>query len=160
MQRFNLAVALCELKRYSEARDLLPRVRELALELGRELDLTRTHWLDAKISAGLGRLEAAREAFEQVRRDLAEQKIAYDYAKATLELAVLHLEQGHTAEVATLAEEMWWIFKGQEVHKEALAALRLFCEAARKEQADAAWVRRMITYLNRAQHNPKLRFER
>jgi len=61
--------------------------------------------------------------------------------------------------VKTLAEEMVWIFKAQGVHQEALAALRLFCEAAKKEEATAGLARQMVEYLNRARHNPELRFE-
>jgi hypothetical protein len=75
------------------------------------------------------------------------------------ELATLHLEQGRTRQVKEIAEEMFWIFKGEKVHKEALAALTLFREAARREKASAGWIRRMVKYLYRAQHNPKLRFE-
>ena len=156
---FGRASNLLHLERPAQAQDLLPQVRQLAVELGNQLELTRVLWLAARIGAGFGRLVEAREAFEQVRHVFEEQRIAYDYALASLELAVVHLDQGHTAEVAKLAEEMWWIFKSQEVHKEALAALGLFCEAARKGQADAGWVRRMITFLNRAQYNPNLRFE-
>ena len=159
VHNFNLAVGLCDLERYGEAQDLLPRVREMAVELGNELDLTRTLWLDAKIKAGFGFLEEACAAFEQVCRVLADQKIAYDCAMASLDLAVVHLVQGHTREVKQLAEDMWWIFRAQEVHEEALAALKLFCDAARREEADAGWVRRLRAYLSRARGNPRLRFE-
>lgn len=70
-----------------------------------------------------------------------------------------YLEEGRTREVRELAEEMLWIFKSQGVHKEALAALRLFCQAAREEKARVEWTRGLVKYLYRAQHNPKLRFE-
>ena len=156
---FSRAANLLRLDRFAEAQELLPQVRNLAVELGNQLELTRVLWLNAKIGVGFGRLVEARATLEQVRRVFEEQRIAYDYALVSLELALLHLEEGRTVEVAKLAEEMWWIFKDQGVHKEALAALKLFCEAARKQQADAGWVRRMITYLYRAQISPNLRFE-
>lgn len=54
---------------------------------------------------------------------------------------------------------MLWIFKDQKVHKEALAALALFCRAAEEEEVQVEWTRRLIKYLYRAQHNPRLRFE-
>ncbi len=158
-QRFNLAAGFCDLQRYGEAENLLHRIREMAVELGNELDITRTLWLDAKIKAGFGDLTAACAAFEQVRRALEEQKIASDYAVASLDLAAVHLDQGRTAEVKQLAEGMWWILQSQKVHKQALAALKLFCDAAKKEEADAGWVRRLSAYLTRARGNPRLRFE-
>lgn len=74
-------------------------------------------------------------------------------------MAELHLKQGKTRLVQVIAEEMLWIFKSQKVHKEALAALTLFCRAAREEEADAEWTRGLIKYLYRAQYNPSLRFE-
>lgn len=54
---------------------------------------------------------------------------------------------------------MWWIFRAQGVHEEALAALRLFCEAARREEVEAGWVRHLLDHLYRAQDDPTLRFE-
>jgi hypothetical protein len=51
------------------------------------------------------------------------------------------------------------IFEAQGVHQEALAALRLFYEAAKKEEATAALARRVAEYLRKARYNPELRFE-
>jgi hypothetical protein len=94
-----------------------------------------------------------------VREDLAEQRIAYDTALASLEIAALLLEEGRSGEVRFLARQLLWIFQAQGVHREALAALRLFCEAAEKEVATLEMVRRMLDYLRRAQNDPSLRFE-
>ncbi len=58
-----------------------------------------------------------------------------------------------------LAEELLAIFRAQKVHREALAALTLFYQAARKETATAELARRLGDYLYRAQHRPELRFE-
>ena len=157
--RFNLIVNLCHLRRYAEAEALLPEVQELAVALRKELDLLRVVWLKGKIAAGLGWDEQARIAFEQVRREFTAREIAYDCALVTLELAALLLEQGHTREVRALAEEMLWIFRAQGVHREALAALQVFCDAARRETASAELARRVALFLHRAQHDPQLRFE-
>jgi hypothetical protein len=51
------------------------------------------------------------------------------------------------------------IFRSQEVEREALAALRLFCEAARRKTATVELARRVVRFLHRAQHDPELRFE-
>ena len=77
----------------------------------------------------------------------------------SLELATLSLEQGSTRLVKELAEGMLWIFTGEKVHKEALAALALFRHAAQEEEVEAEWVRCLVQYLYRAKHNPNLRFE-
>ena len=156
--RFNLLVDLCQLQRFGEAEPWLPEVRELAERLGGELDLTRVVWLKGKIAAGLGRSKEACTAFEQARRVFSRRELAFDYALVSLELAALLLEQGRTAEVRTLAEEMLQIFRVQKVDREALAALRLFCDTARREAATVDLARRLVRFLHRAQHDPELRF--
>jgi tetratricopeptide (TPR) repeat protein len=155
----NLVLALCHLERFEEAERRLPAVRALAERLGEELDLTRTVWAAAKVSAGLGRNAEAQAAFEQARRVFRRRELAYDYALVSLELALLLLEQGRTAEVRTLAEEMLWIFRAQGVEREALAALRIFYDDAKREAATGELARRVLRYLYRAQHDPELRFE-
>jgi transcriptional regulator with XRE-family HTH domain len=157
--RFTLVSNLKALEKYTEAEALLPEVRQLAEGLGNELDVIRVRWLEAGLAAALGRREEALAALEQVRRYFTAKRMAFDAALVTLELAVLELEQGRTAEVKRLAAGMLWIFKAQGVHQEALAALRLFCEAAEKEKATARLARRIVEYLNRARHQPELRFE-
>jgi len=98
-------------------------------------------------------------ALEQVKRYFTENEIAYDAAVASLEVAILYLEEERTRGVKRLAEELLWVFQGQGVHQEALAALRLFCEAARKEEATVQLTRRVVDYLLRSRHNPDLPFE-
>jgi tetratricopeptide (TPR) repeat protein len=157
--RFNLADDLCHLERYKEAAELLPRVRELAERQGNALDLIRVVWLDARIAAGQGRTEDAIAGLEQVRRAFADHELPYDAALASLDLAMLWLQAGRTAEVRALAVEMEAIFRAKKIHREALAALLLFCDAAKREAATAELARRVHEYLLKARYNPELRFE-
>jgi tetratricopeptide (TPR) repeat protein len=157
--RFTLVVNLWHLGDYGEAELLLPDVREQAVKMANELDLVRVVWLEGRIATGLGRQNEALPALEQVRRYFTASQIAYDAALVSLEIAIFYLEEGRTGEVKNLSEEMLWIFKNQGVHKEALAALRLFCEAAGREEATADLARRVVNYLVRARNNPELRFE-
>jgi transcriptional regulator with XRE-family HTH domain len=156
--RFDLALNLWQLGRYMEAAALLPAVREQAVDLGNELDLMRALWLEGRVAAGLKRRQEALPALEQVRRYFTTKGIAYDAALASLEVAVLYLEEDRTGEVKALAREMAPIFNAQGVHQEALAALRLFCDAASRGEATAELTRRVIEYLNKARQNPRLRF--
>jgi tetratricopeptide (TPR) repeat protein len=154
----SLAHSLWQLGRYEEAEALLPEARKRAIGTGNELDLVRVLWVEGGVAAGLGRREQALTALGQVRRHFNAHRIAYDAALVSLELAVLYLEEGRVGEVKRLAEEMYWIFKDQGVRQEASAALRLFYEAARKEEATAELARRLVEYLTKARHNPALRF--
>jgi hypothetical protein len=115
--------------------------------------------LAAKVDGGLGRIEEAEKGFAQVRQEFFARNMAYDFALATLELALLWLQRRRTRDVRELAEGMVWIFRSEDIHREALAALDLFCAAARQEKATAEWTERLLVYLRRAQHDPALRFE-
>jgi len=94
-----------------------------------------------------------------VRRGFRARTIAYDFAEATLELAILYRGQGRTGEVKALAGQTLWIFRTQGVHHEAERALRLFCEAAEAERLTVELARRILEFLRQARHNPRLRFE-
>lgn len=152
---------LCLQGRASEAEPRFPAVQALAERLGQEMDLVHVFVLKARIAAGCGRAEEAEDGFEQARRKFFAQKprLVLDYAQVSMDLALLLLEQGRTSEARTLAEQMKWIFGSQGIETEALAALRVFYEAARHEVATADLARRVIRFLYRAQHNPGLKFE-
>jgi hypothetical protein len=113
----------------------------------------------ARLAAGLGKREEAIAALEEVREAFNSREIPYDAALATLELPTLYLEDGRTGEVQILALELKWIFTAEGIEREALAALRLFYEAAEQEALTVELARRMVSFLYRAQHDPELRFE-
>jgi hypothetical protein len=66
--------------------------------------------------------------------------------------------EGRTADVKRLAEEIVPIFEAQDVHREAVAALMLFQEAARQDQLTVKVVREYVKYLRDARTDPSLRF--
>lgn len=155
---FNRAAILCDLDRIAEAAELLPRVRELAEGLGNEPDLVRLRWLEGRVAAGLGRLDEAVAALEQVRQDFERLEMFYDCALASMKLASLYLEQGRTAEVKALVAEAEPVFRSLDIHREALAAFLLFRRAVEKETATADLARRLFKYLQEARHDPELPF--
>jgi tetratricopeptide (TPR) repeat protein len=146
---FKMVNNLCHLQRYGEAEDLLPRVRELVIQLGNELDLIRVVWLEARVAAGEERREEAVAGLEQVRQAFTARGLAYDAALASLELAVLYLEEKRTVEVRRLARSMGWIFHAQGIAREALAALTLFFDAAQQERATVELARHVAAELER-----------
>lgn len=152
---------LCLQDRAVEAAPHLREVEALAGQLAHEVDLVRVAVLGGLIAGGTGRAEEAEEIFEKARRKFAsfDPPLILDYALVSLELGVLLLEQKRTSEVRTLAEQMLATFAQQRVPQEALAALHIFCEAARKEAATAELARRVIRFLHRVQHDPTVKFE-
>jgi tetratricopeptide (TPR) repeat protein len=159
MLRFNLAVTYSHLGLSSEAVDLVRQVRDLATHLGDEIFLIRVTWLSGRIAAGSGRPGEAKQLLEQARRSFAARKMWYDVALAVLETAALLLDEGRTAEVRTLARNLAEVFESEGVHREALAALRLFQEAAEREAATSDLARCILRFLFRARYDQGLRFE-
>lgn len=147
---FILSTVLCRLGRHHEAEPALAGLRTLAATLDNQLDLLRVDWLSGRVVAGLGHADEACAVLQDVLREFADRHMGFDAALAGLELAVLHLEAGRTAEVRELAEGMAWIFAAQDIDREALAALRLFCEAARQERASAVQARAVLAALDAA----------
>ncbi len=138
---FETAKDLCAVEQYAKAAKLLPKVQELAVQLGNELDLIRVVWLVARVAVGQGRWEEAIEGLEQVRREFMARQLPYDAARACLELAAIYLKEGQTVKVKTLAREMAPVFHAQGIAREALASLSLFRDAAQQETAtvELAW---------------------
>jgi transcriptional regulator with XRE-family HTH domain len=145
----NLALNLCRLNRFTEAEELLPKARRIAVQLGNGLDLVRLRGLEGVAAAGLGRPEEAIVALSQARSELVSRGIAYDAALVTMELAVVYLDGARHPEVKVLARQMAPIFQTQGVHR----------NAVEKEEATAELARRLVDYLHRARYTPSLRFE-
>jgi tetratricopeptide (TPR) repeat protein len=157
--RYNQAESLRLLDRAKEAAQLIEEVQSLAELLRNEVDLIKTAWLRANVDASLGHREKALEALEQVGRDFEARNLPYDYALAGLDAALLYREESRFAEIQTLAQEILRIFQAQGVHREAIAAMVLFQEAARKRKVTAAFVRRLQEYLIKARANAELKFQ-
>ena len=154
----NLALNYCHLGRFAEAAELADRVRAVALETGDEIEALRMTWTQGRIAAGLRRAGEARNLLGQARREFVARGMEYDAALALLEEAVLLLDEGLGTEVKILAHELAAVFGSKGVHREALAALRLFQETAEQERATAELARQVLRYLFRARHDPGLRF--
>lgn len=141
------------LARYEKARPLYERFAEDPwVQL-------RRRWLEGRIHAGLGDLDGARRALDEVRMEAARRELAYELTMVSLDLAIVYLDLADYPRVQDLAEELAPVFLSQELHRYALAAVYLFRDAARAQRATAGLVREILDYLRRARNNPYLRFE-
>jgi hypothetical protein len=94
--------------------------------------------------------ERARQLLGSIRQTFLDDGNPYEAALATLDLVVSHLEEGSTAEVRALADEMVAVFRAHNVPRESLAAVLLFQEAAHREAATAELAREVAASLARA----------
>jgi tetratricopeptide (TPR) repeat protein len=150
---FNRTDELSQLERWEEAAKLLPIVTDMAAEQGNALDLVRLGWLQAKVAAGQGRAEEAIAKLEKVSSDFTDRRLPYEAALSSLDLAILWLKAGRNTEVALIAVGMKWIFEAKGIQREALMALRLFCDAAEREAATVELARRVIADVERAERS-------
>lgn len=155
----NLTDALSKLERFEEAAALLSQARAYLLEAGGELNRIRLLWTEGRVLAGLGDFEQGIALLARVRGEFASRNMAYDVALVSLEIAILYAGQGRTDQVKTLARHMTPIFQAHGIHREALAALTIFRQAAEREQVTQELAREVLSYLRKARLNPELRFE-
>src|SRR5215210_219747 len=157
--RHNEADFLSKLDRFEESRALLPSVRTLSRKVGGEIDQARFMWTEARVMAGFGDMNGAIERLTKVRGVFSTHHMDFDTALVSLEMAFYYAREGKMEEVKTLARHMVPIFQSKQVHKEALAALLLFRQAAEQGRATEEFVRSVLVYLRRARHQPRLKFE-
>jgi len=157
--RHNLIFYLADAERYLEAHRLYSETRPFYRIFPDAWTQNRRKWVRGKIARGLQQLETAESLFRAARDGFMAEGGPYDTALVSLELAVLYAEQGRTAELRQLAEEMVPIFASRQIHREALAALAFFRQAAAAEHANLEMITRVSSYLRRAQDDPAQHFE-
>lgn len=146
----NLIDDLTEVGRYMEAQRLLMQARSLYKSFDEPWIRYRRCWIEGKIARGLEQPERAEELLLNARAGFQEQAAGYEIALISLELAGLYAEQGRTAEIKRLAEEMLPIFSSRQIHREALAALALWCQAVQTETAGAELAAQVATAIKRS----------
>lgn len=154
----NLLVLLADNGRAEEACALLAETRRLHQRFGNELSRVRLKWVEGKIAAGLGHFAVAEKELLAAQKGFIDRGIGYTAAMVCLDLASLYARLGRTGELRRLAAEMVPLFRSQDVHREALAALLLFHQAVEAERVTQSLIDQVRSYLGQARENPRLRF--
>lgn len=157
--RRNLALYLAEQGSYEEALTLLNSDEERHRILKEPHLQIRYEWIRGKVALGLGDTASAERHLLAAREVFLQSKIAYDAAMVSLDLARAYLAAGRTADTKKLASEIMPIFSAEEVHREAIAALILFRDAADREELTTTYLRELTAFLEAAQADPTLRFD-
>lgn len=158
MSQCNLISCLNLSGHAAEAALLLPEAKALIEQAGRRSDVLRLAWIEGRVQTSLEQWAAAEETFQWIREEFAEDGLVFDAALVSLYLAGVYIRQGKTAETRRLAEEMLPVFRSCEIHREALAALIVFQQAAEMEQLTLGLIEEVSAFLEQAKDNPDLRF--
>lgn len=154
----NLITNLAETGRFMEAQGLFIQARPLYARFPDGWTQNRRRWVEGRIARGLGQLPEAEALLRAARDGFVGEGVAYDVALVSLDLALVHAEQGRTAEVQRIAEETIPLFSSRPIHREALAALVLWARAVREDMASRELILEVASFLRRARHDPDLRF--
>lgn len=145
----NHLCCLIELGHFEEARDMMPRVREVAAHAANDVDRMRLRWLGGRISHGLKELDRAETIFQDVYEFFLDRRLDLEAAVAALDLALLYAKQERHDELQMLGLAIVPLFESQDLHRETLAVLQLFREAARQQVLTGELVEKMFQLLSR-----------
>jgi tetratricopeptide (TPR) repeat protein len=138
---FNLVLVLSDEGRYGEAEQLLDTHQGVYRGLEDAWWRPLERWRRGRIAAGLGRADEAEAAFLEARSEYAQAGDGIEAALVSLDLALLYLEQGRTAELKQVARLMQDLFAAEGLGDRALAALALFQQAVAAETVTVAAIR-------------------
>ena len=150
----NLIWCLVESGRPELAESLFQESRSLFGHPMDGLDAVKTEWLEGRIAAGLQDSERAEQQFVWARARFVEAALPYEVALVSLDMAVLWLRAGRTADIADLLDQTIGIFQTRGICREATSMLLILREAFRRDQATEALVRKVATELLRLEDVP------
>lgn len=155
----NILYALVETGRFEEAASGFASARGLYRESDHPIDQIRLDWLEGRVFRGLGDVAQAEARFRHAFKAMLAEELDYDAALVGLDLAVLYSEQNRNAEIRELVAAMLPVFTSHQIHREALAALVVFREAAARERLSTELVQEAAEFMRRAAVQPHLRFK-
>lgn len=155
----NLALCLCDLGRFAEARQLVEQNRQAYRAEGGTWQTMRLPWLEGIIARGLGDADAAEKHLLRSRNLFIENGFAFNAALVCLDLALLYLDARRGAELRRVSRLMEPILRTRGLHREATTALMLFQNAVASELVTHDSLMSLRRYLEEARTNPRLRFQ-
>jgi tetratricopeptide (TPR) repeat protein len=150
----NLALCLCQLGQHDEAAKVVATNRNLYARFRDAATRTLLAWLEGRIARAQGDHDGAERHLLFARSRYVEQRLVYDAALVSLDLADLFVDEGRTAEVKRLAQATAAVFASQEIQAEVRRALALFAKAALAERVTRELISRLRGWLEQAQRTP------
>lgn len=119
----------------------------------------RHRWTRSLAHRCLGRYEEAERDLATVHETYLDKEMSHAAALVAMDLVCTLAPQERWQEIQELAEEAYAVFRAEGLEQRALAAFRLFYEAARKETLSESLAVAVVNFLVRHQHNRELVFQ-
>ncbi len=137
----NLLIGAVEAGAYEQAAHWIAASRALYEQRGTAINQLKLRWLEGRIEAGRGDLEAAELGLWEVHDEFESRGLPIEAAVVSLDLAMLWLQQGRTAEILESVEEILETFRALGIRREAVAALLVLRRAIDHERATSELAR-------------------
>ncbi len=131
----NLLIGSVEAGAYEQAARWIAASRSLYDLRGSAIDQLKLRWIEGRIEAGRGDLEAAELGLWEVHDEFESRGLPIEAAVVALDLAMLWLQQGRTAEILESVEEILETFRALGIRREAVAALLILRRAIDHDRA-------------------------
>lgn len=155
----NEVAVLNDLGRFEEAERKFFILRAWRPHAGGRINQLKFRWEEARIDAGLERLERAETIFREVREGFLEVNRAYDSALASLDLSAVLLTQRKTEDAKEVVAAAYKIFVGLRIQREALMAVLALKTAFKVQMATRELAEKVARYVRQLENDPNARFE-
>lgn len=126
----NILLFRVELGEFRVARRQLWEMRPLYGYHTDHIALVKLRWIEGRIFVGLGKREYAVRALLQAKESFEQERLTYDAALVSFDLASVWLQEGKRKEVRQLIQEMLDTFRARYIAREAIASLLMLRDAA------------------------------
>ena len=137
-----------------QAKNLLPKAKLLAEQVGSRSVFFHLLWTEGQIFALTGDHEQAEERYNQARRGFVELNSTPNVAMVSLDLAILLSEQQRYDEALPLASETLPFFDAMNHHQASSAALQILGEAVAAKKVNSDLLRKVRVGMEQAQKSP------
>jgi ATP/maltotriose-dependent transcriptional regulator MalT len=147
--RHDYALFLNESGKPEAALAVLDRARPLYQQFEDDLTQLRLHWLEGKISYGLGKLAEAESIFARLWEEFRVRDLKQEIVLVSIDLARVLTAQGEPARAAEMVAQCYSIMAGWGLHRDALAAWLVLQEALAHRTARDATFQEIERYYRR-----------
>jgi tetratricopeptide (TPR) repeat protein len=153
---FNLTYLYTRMSKSLEASAQYEEVKKLWSTV--ELSPSHLAWLEGAVQSVNKQYDKAEAAYLEAREGFIAQGLGLYAALASLELALIYLEQGKLQEAYSTATSTIPAISRYGCHKEAISALAILQEASRARDIEKAAIRKVLQHLEQIRRDPTAPF--